>query len=319
VPNQVAASEGERRRWTRPWVLVTVVALLGIVPLVTTTVSRDDPPEKASLSATQPGDDAAARARPRKRKPPRFVVASFNVLGWRHTTKGGRRASWPDGRKRMHRTLRILDRHGVDVVGFQELQHPQLERFHKLTGRQWSVYPGDRYERIAGHNSIAWRTKMWKRKEFGYVNIPYFRGQRVKMPVIKLRHRKTGRVVRFANFHNPGNSKGDAQRYRNKARRIQVRIAKQSTRRVPLVITGDMNEKRRYFCHMVSRAPMHAANGGKVTRKRCIPPRTMGIDWIFGSKAVKFRWYEKLDRGRMAPTSDHPFIMAKVKIRPRRR
>lgn len=319
VPNQAATSEGWRQRWSRPWVLVTVVALLGLVPLVTTTVGRDDSREKASLSSTEPGEEVPERARPRKRKQPRFVVASFNVLGWRHTARGGRHASWPDGRKRMDRTLRLLDRYGVDVVGFQELQHPQLERFHKRTGRHWSVYPGDRYERIAGHNSIAWRTKMWKKKKLGYVRVPYFRGTRVRMPVISLRHRKTGRVVRFANFHNPGDSKGDAQRYRNKARRIQVRIAKQSTRKVPLVLTGDMNEKERYFCPMVRRAPMHAANGGKVTRKRCVPPRTMGIDWIFGSTAVKFRWYEKLDRDRMAPTSDHPFIAASVKIRPRRR
>jgi endonuclease/exonuclease/phosphatase family metal-dependent hydrolase len=318
VSKQAATHESWRKRWTRPWVLVTVVALLGVVPLVSTTVTRHDADEKASLSSTEPDGDVLERARPRQRKV-RFVVASFNVLGWRHTARGGRLATWPDGRKRMGRTLRLLDRNGVDVVGFQELQYPQLERFHERTGREWSVYPGDRYERIAGHNSIAWRTRMWKRKELGYVKVPYFRGTRIKMPVIVLRHRKTGRLVRFANFHNPSNSKGDAQRYRNKARRIQVRIAKQSTRKVPLVITGDMNEKRRYFCHMVGRAPMHAANGGKVTRKRCIPPRTMGIDWIFGSKAVRFRWYEKLPRDRVAPTSDHPFIAAAVKIKRRRR
>jgi endonuclease/exonuclease/phosphatase family metal-dependent hydrolase len=298
-------------------VLVTIVALLGVVPLVSTTVTRHDAAEEASLSSTESGEELLERARPRKR--PRFVVASFNVLGWRHTAKGGRLASWPDGRKRMARTLRLLDRRGVDVVGFQELQHPQLERFHRRTGRAWSVYPGDRYERIAGHNSIAWRTRMWKKKELGYVRVPYFRGTRVKMPVIVLRHRKTGRMVRFANFHNPSNSKGDAQRYRNKARRIQVRIARQSTRKVPLVLTGDMNEKRRYFCHMVGRAPMHAANGGTVTRKRCAPPRTMGIDWIFGSKGIGFRWYEKLPRDRVAPTSDHPFLAASVRVRSRRR
>jgi endonuclease/exonuclease/phosphatase family metal-dependent hydrolase len=319
VPHQVATPEGGRKRWSRPWVLVTVVALLGLVPLVTTTVARHDSSERASLSSTEPVDEIQERARPRKRKQARFVVASFNVLGWRHTARGGRHASWPDGRKRMKRTLRLLERHGVDVVGFQELQYPQVERFHKRTGSEWSVYPGDRYERMAGHNSIAWRTAMWKRKELGYLNIPYFRGIRVKMPVIELQHRRTGRVVRFANFHNPSNSKGNAQRWRNKARRQQVRLARQSTRRVPLVITGDMNEKRRYFCHMAGRAPMHAANGGRADRKRCVPPRTMGIDWIFGSKAVRFRWYEKVERDRVAPTSDHPFLAAGVKLRPRRR
>lgn len=318
MSNQAATPEVRRRRWSRPWVLVTVVALLGLVPLVTTTVARHGSPDKASLSSTGPGGDGQERVRPRKRQP-RFVVASFNVLGWRHTARGGRKASWPGGRTRMTRTLRLLERHGVDVVGFQELQHPQLMRFHRRTGSEWSVYPGDRFERIAGHNSIAWRTAMWKKKEFDHLAVPYFRGVRVKMPVIELRHRNTGRVVRFANFHNPSNSKGNARRWRAKARRMQVRLANESTRRVPLVITGDMNEKRRYFCHMVGRSPMHAANGGRAGRRRCVPPRTMGIDWIFGSKAVGFRWYERIERDRIAPTSDHPFIAAGVKLRPRRR
>jgi endonuclease/exonuclease/phosphatase family metal-dependent hydrolase len=299
-------------------VLVTVVALLGLVPLVTTTVNRHDAAEeKASLSSNEPLDEVQERARKRKRKQAHFVVASFNVLGWRHTAKGGRLASWPGGRARLKRTLRLVERYGVDVVGFQELQHPQIERFHTRTGSAWSLYPGDRFERMAGHNSIAWRTKMWKRQELGYLNIPYFRGVRVKMPVIELRHRKTGQVVRFANFHNPSNSKGNAQRWRTKARHMQVRLARQSTRKVPLVITGDMNEKRRYFCHMVGRAPMHAANGGSATRKRCRPPRTMGIDWIFGSRGVQFRWFEKVPRDRVAPTSDHPFLAAGVRIRRR--
>jgi endonuclease/exonuclease/phosphatase family metal-dependent hydrolase len=304
-----------RQRLSRPWVLVLVIALLGLVPLVATSMSREDAAERASLSATE----SAERALARKRTPTRFVVASFNVLGWKHTARGGRKAKWPDGRKRMDRTIRLIQRHGVDVIGFQELQPQQLEKFNKETGPRWSVYPGTRFERISMHNSIAWRTKLWRKKKLDYVNIPYFWGKPVKMPVIKLRNRKTGRVVQFANFHNPSNGKGDAQRHRNKARRIQVRLANESTRRVPLVITGDMNERRRYFCHMVGHSPMHAANGGRANRKRCSPPRPMGIDWIFGSKAIRFRWYEKVERKRIVPASDHPFLAAAVKIRPRRR
>jgi endonuclease/exonuclease/phosphatase family metal-dependent hydrolase len=304
-----------RQRLTRPWVLVLVIALLGLVPLVATTISREDAAERATLSATE----SAELAKARKRKPTRFVVASFNVLGWKHTAKGGRKAKWPDGRKRMNRTLRLIERHGVDIIGFQELQPQQLEKFNKETGPRWSVYPGSRYERIAMHNSIAWRTKVWKKKKLEYLKIPYFWGKRVKMPVIKLKNRKTGRVVRFGNFHNPSDGKGKAQRHRNKARKMQIRLARESTRKVPLIITGDMNEGRRYFCRMVGRSPMHAANGGKANRKRCHPPRPLGIDWIFGSKAIRFRWFEKVEKKRIVPASDHPFIAAAVKIKPRKR
>ncbi|HET6561196.1 MAG TPA: endonuclease/exonuclease/phosphatase family protein [Marmoricola sp.] len=317
MPNQAATREHQRKRWSRPWVLATVVALLGLVPVAATTVAGHDSAEQARLSSAEPGSGVHERPHAHRRKPTRFVVASFNVLGWKHTARGGRHAELPDGRKRMVRTLRLINRHGVDVVGFQELQPPQLERFNERTGRNWAVYPGNRYERIAMHNSIAWRTKVWKKKRFDYLNIPYFWGKRVKMPVIELRHRKTGRVVQFANFHNPSDGKGNAQRWRNKARRMQVRLADRSTRRVPLVITGDMNERRRYFCHMVGRSPMHAANGGRATKKRCVTPRPMGIDWIFGSKAIRFRWYERVERDRLRRTSDHPFISAAVKIRRR--
>ncbi len=299
--------------------VVTAVVLLGLVPLATLTLTDDDDAaERAVLSATQPDGRAAEKARTRKR-PTRFVVASFNVLGWRHTARGGRHEEWPGGRKRMNRTLRLIERHGVDVIGFQELQPPQLEKFNNRTGRDWSVYPGGRFERMAMHNSIAWRTELWEKEGFGYLNIPYFRGKPVKMPVIELRNLKTGRVVQFANFHNPSNSKGNAQRWRNKALRKQLRLANESSRRLPLVITGDMNEKRRYFCRMVGRSPMHASNGGRVTRTRCVTPRSMGIDWIFGSRAVEFRWHEKIERKRIAPTSDHPFIAAGVTVRPRKR
>jgi endonuclease/exonuclease/phosphatase family metal-dependent hydrolase len=306
-----------RHRLTRPWVLVTAVALLGLVPLVSTTVSRQDTADdRASLSATESEEPTLAR----KPRPTRFDVATFNVLGWRHTARGGRKASWPGGRKRMERTLRLMKRHGVDVIGFQELQPPQLEKFNKETGSRWAVYPGGRFERLAMHNSIAWRTKVWERRRVDYLNIPYLWGVRVKMPVIKLRHRKTGRVVKFANFHNPSDSKGNAQRYRDKARRKQLRLATDPDRRVPLIITGDMNEKHRYFCYLVGRSAMHSANGGRANRKHCVPPRPpVGIDWIFGSRAVTFHSYERVERKRLVGTSDHPFLASRVEIRPRGR
>jgi endonuclease/exonuclease/phosphatase family metal-dependent hydrolase len=274
--------------------------------------SSGDPGIPFRLSAAQ----AQQSERPRVT---RFHVASFNVLGYNHTAKGGDRAGMADGRQRMEYAYRIMKNQHVNVVGFQELQPQQFEKFNKMTGKRWSVYPGARFERIAMHNSIAWKTSKWERVDADYINIPYFFGDPVKMPVVKLRNRETGRRVYFANFHNPADSYGNAQRWRDKARRKQIALANRKfNEKVPLIITGDMNEREKYFCNMVAKAPMRAANGGSNPKdKPCNTPRPMGIDWIFGTRYISFSHYKKLESRLVRRTTDHPFVVTRAAI-PRR-
>jgi hypothetical protein len=262
---------------------------------------------------------AASPQQSEKPKVTRFHVASFNVLGYNHTAKGGDRQGFADGRKRMEYAYRLLENNHVNVVGFQELQPQQFEKFNKMTGKRWSVYPGARFERIAMHNSIAWKTKKWDRVDADYINIPYFLGDPVKMPIVKLRHRQTGRLVYFANFHNPADSYGNAQKWRDKARRKQIALARRKfAEGVPLIITGDMNEREKYFCNMVAKAPMRAANGGKNPKnKPCDTPEPMGIDWIFGSRYINFSQYRKLESRLVRRTTDHPFVVTRAAIPPR--
>ncbi len=216
-------------------------------------------------------------------------------------------------------TVDLLKNHGVDVVGFQELQPEQFDKFNELTGARWNLYPGDSLERIAMHNSIAWRTRRWELVKASWIEIPYFKGELVKMPVVKLRHRKTGRLVYFANFHNPADSYGNAQKWRDKARRIQIALAKRKfDEGVPLIITGDMNEREKYFCNMVGKAPMRAAQGGKNPKgKPCDTPSPIGIDWIFGSRYINFTQYKKHESKLVRKTTDHPFVVTRAII-PRR-
>jgi hypothetical protein len=223
-----------------------------------------------------------------------FHVASFNVLGYNHTARGGDAKGYAGGRKRMEYALRVINEHHANVVGFQELQPQQYEKFNAMTGKRWSLYPGDRLERIAMHNSIAWKTAKWEKVDATYLKIPYFYGDPVKMPVVKLRHRKTGRLVYFANFHNPADSYGPAQKWRDQARQKEIALARRKfDEGVPLIITGDMNERDKYFCNMVAKAPMRAANGGSHPEgKPCDTPEPMGIDWIFGSRYIEFTQYQ---------------------------
>jgi hypothetical protein len=204
----------------------------------------------------------------------------------------------------------------VNVVGFQELQPQQYEKFNDMTGKRWSLYPGDRLERIAMHNSIAWRTSKWEKLDTDFIKIPYFYGEPVKMPIVKLRHRKTDRVVYFANFHNPADSYGNAQKWRDQARRKEIKLAnRKAADGFPLVITGDMNEREKYFCNMVAKAPMHAANGGKNAKSApCKTPEPMGIDWIFGSRSMQFEGYQKVETKLVHKTTDHPFVVTRATI-----
>src|SRR4051794_29096713 len=72
----------------------------------------------------------------------KFTVATFNVLGFKHTAKGGDKAKWPDGVRRMHSTIKLIRRFHVDVVGLQELQEEQFKAFRHGTHGRWSLYPG---------------------------------------------------------------------------------------------------------------------------------------------------------------------------------
>lgn len=241
-------------------------------------------------------------------------VASFNVLGANHTdSRRGNKASWADSDVRTPNTIKILDNNGVDLVGFQELNRIQHDQFMRKSGGAWAMYPGDKLSNYATHNSIAWRTAHWQLLEANTVPITYFSGKLVPMPYLLMRHVATGRLVWVANFHNPASTRnrGDQSKWRGKAKAAQVALAnKLHQTGVPLIITGDMNERATYHCSMTSKAPMRAANGGSVGTRRCEAPRDTRIDWIFGSSFVKFTNYVAQRTPLIRRTTDHPVVMA---------
>jgi hypothetical protein len=251
-----------------------------------------------------------------------FRVSSFNVLGWSHTEPGGKRPRMASGQTRMQWTTQLLDNNHVDVVGMQELQPQQLDAFRAIQGTTWDLYPADTLTRIDGHNSIAWRTDVWELVEANTIAIPYFKGAKVQMPYILLRNLASDRLVWFANFHNPANTRAnpDQAQWRAQARVIQVGLANKLWESgVPLVVTGDMNETRPYFCALTTGSPMKSANGGSWGTSVCSPPARMKIDWIFGSNDVGFAGY-RVNRGTLVrKASDHPMILADVTVSSRPR
>ena len=254
--------------------------------------------------------------------PATFRVSSFNVLGASHTAPGGDRPGMASGETRMQYTTQLLANNRVDVVGMQEMQPVQQAAFRKIQGTSWDLYPGGRLNRIDGHNSIAWRTDTWRLVEANTIAIPYFHGVKVQMPYILLRNIASNRLVWFANFHNPANTKfaGINLQWREQARILEVGLANKIwASGVPLVITGDMNEKAPYFCALTTGSPMKSASGGSWGTSTCSPPDRLKIDWIFGSLDVRFANYRVNDGTLVDKASDHPMILADVTVSSRPR
>jgi endonuclease/exonuclease/phosphatase family metal-dependent hydrolase len=274
----------------------------------------------AALAATvlgMSGPGATARTETRVTEPTDFRVTSFNILGGSHTAPGGKKARMDSGTVRMGYTVQLLDHWTIDVAGLQELQVSQFEELRRLRGSEWGAYPGRELTNWDTHNTLIWRTSVWEQVEARTVAIPYFHGRKLQMPYVLLRHQGTGRQVWFANFHNPANgrSRGDHSGWRRLATSIQVALANQLRGTGhPVVFTGDMNEKELYFCRFTKRTQMKAANGGSFGPGRCNPPTKMRIDWIFGSKELRFSGYKASRSPLVQKTSDHAMIISGVTV-----
>ena len=315
----------DRRTLVRGAAVLVALSVVGLAVAVRLLPEPEGSPDRARSGSLVVGAPVVPGGRPEGVVPPAhtlptaFRVSSFNVLGHSHTTPGGNKPGWADGRTRMRWQIELLASRGVDVVGFQEFQPPQFEVFTDEVGTEWGVYPGDRLRRVSMHNSIAWRRDTWRVLQRETIPIPYFDGNPVRMPYLRLRHRGTGQEVWFANFHNPASTRGNAQRWRDEATRLEVALVNRlrAETGLPVVVTGDMNEREEYFCAMTRGAPMVAANGGSNGPGGCEPPARMVIDWIFGPSGTWFSGYVA-DRSRaVRRTTDHAMVLADALLPPR--
>jgi endonuclease/exonuclease/phosphatase family metal-dependent hydrolase len=245
--------------------------------------------------------------------PTTFRVSSFNVLGASHTAHSGNKPGYRSGPQRMAGALGLVRAFGVDVVGFQEFESTQFGAFNRMTGGSWGVYPGLQLGRNSVRNSIAWKRDVWTAVSTQSIAIPYFHGNRVRMPYVLLEHNATGRKVWFINVHNPASTKNHPgnERWRDVATALEASLVNRLHAQTgfPVILTGDFNERSEAFCKLTSRSPVRAANGGS-TGGRCYPPRAHGIDWIFGTEDVAFSNYGF----RRSGVSDHPIISSTVTV-----
>lgn len=244
----------------------------------------------------------------RRTTPPlSFRVASFNVLGDSHTGPGGNKPGFPDAGPRMDMAISLLRNNGIDVVGFQEFEASQYAMFSARAG-EYSLYPGMSLGNKSVRFNIAWRSSMWSMVEAHTLSIPYASGSRIDMPVVLLESTTTGRQAWFANFHNPADTPrlGNNGRWRAEAASIEVAhlSALYQEEGIPVIATGDYNERDEIFCRFTAGGIFAAANGGS-SAVGCAPPPAMQVDWIFGSTGVAFDGYAVTGTGN---ASDHAMV-----------
>jgi endonuclease/exonuclease/phosphatase family metal-dependent hydrolase len=241
----------------------------------------------------------------------RFTLATFNVLGDRHTR--GRRDGFASGAARMRHTVRALRGHSVDVVALQEFEDSQWRAFARLTRGGYRVFAHDRQRA----NAVAWRTRSFRLVRGTTVPIPYFGGNLVQMPVVLLQSRATGQRMYFTSFHNPTTNRkhpgNDRWRARAAAREIALVNSLRRHHR-PVFLMGDFNERsQRWHCWVAGATHMVTAGSGYRRAGSCRSREPRRIDWIFGSKGVTFRRYLP-DRSRLVGrASDHPMIVVQVR------
>ena len=282
-----------------------------------------------SRTASSPAVSGASvqAALPAARKPRKsartattdVVVSSFNVLGASHTKGKGKKRGFARGKVRAGYAAQAVLERDVDLVGFQELERPQARTIVDRLP-DYSIFPGPSKRRHASANSIAWRNDTWKAVETHKIEIPYFNGNLIKMPYVRLHNLATGTDVWVANFHNPASvkSRGDQSRWRAEATQRQVALANRlrADTGLPVVFTGDFNERDVYFCRLVGGTELEASNGGSVSADgQCTPPRNARIDWVFGTPELS--WQSSIvDKSALIQRiTDHPMIVAEAKLR----
>lgn len=262
--------------------------------------------------------NATPTATPTPGSPTQFTISSLNVLGAGHTGPNGNKKGWAPGTQRMAWLTDIIRDNGVDVIGLQEFELPQYRVFMELAGTEYGIYPGQVWGPKATRNSVAWNLAEWELVSASWVEIPYFHGNMMRMPVVLLRNLQSGQQAYFSTFHNPANARGPAAKWRKQATEIQIALVNRlrTESGLPVYVTGDMNERDIYFCRLTSGTDMVSANGGVNDGGGCGPARPTYIDWIFGSPETTFSGYVANRGPRIRKSTDHPMIIAQAALPP---
>ncbi len=275
-------------------------ALGDLVELAEKKAAEDEAAARRAVKKAAKADAAASGA------PFSLTIGSFNVLGSQHTAPGGDRPSFPPASVRSAGAAGRIADHGVDIVGMQELQDDQLNALQSRTGM--AAYPGFQWGAAETDNSILYDPSRFEFVSGDRFTIP-FMGRPRPQPILRLRERSTGREFYVVNTH-PSAHDGPylAERRQGQATLVSVvNGLKQSG--LPVLVTGDMNDRELFYCNVVPQAGLTAPNGGSYSGGCSPPPGSIPVDWVVGS-GVSWSSYWRDTTPVTSKVSDHFFISA---------
>lgn len=272
-----------RHRPRRP---TLTAALTGVLSGVLLAVS----PGLLPAASADPLDDVLRSGQQATKVDPNFKVGTLNILGSQHTRGGDRR--------RTARTARLIQNQNIKLIGLQEVQQDQLRWLrNRLDG--YRFWPGTKFDAKGIRLQIAWKRARFDLVEHGTITTT-FSHQRRPIPWVRLREVQTGRRVFVIDIHN---SPRHQERARDRATRKEIRLFRQLRERGGSVLmVGDANEHREWFCRVTGHTDARSANGGHHGRRGCTPPSPIYVDWLMGGgKRFEWRHYQ----AREVRVSDH--------------
>jgi len=238
------------------------------------------------------------------------TLASFNILGAGHTDGkpggGKERAGFAGWQARLPKAIDALEDEGVTIAGLQEVHGPQEKALASRYGARWGMYAENGQQ-----NKVIWDRNSWQLSDARLVDIPYFGGRDVGMPLVQLTSTSTGQSIWVWSIHNPANAHGNAQQHRAEALRRELdTLTDLKATGEPVVILGDFNDAHdgKQASHCVLTPTMTNAFGGSANPCQ-IPQKDAPIDHIYGANLT---WASaRVEASTQArKVSDHPLVVA---------
>ncbi|MGE0341469.1 MAG: peptidoglycan DD-metalloendopeptidase family protein [Porticoccaceae bacterium] len=235
------------------------------------------------------------------------TVGTLNLLGAGHTDKAGERPGYDTWDKRLPGAMRTIENAGVTIAGLQEVHGPQAKALENQYAAKWGIYPASG----KAQNRVIWDRNEWKQTDGRLVDIPYFGGKDVGMPLVQLTSTTTGQVIWVWSIHNPADTHGNAAGHRKEALRRQLATMTDLVGTgIPAVILGDFNDGKdgNNSSHCVLTPELTNAFGGSAEPCKK-PKKDAPIDHIYGANLT---WASaEVDNSTQASKlADHPLVVA---------
>ena len=236
-----------------------------------------------------------------------ITIGTLNILGAGHTSGPDARKGFDSWQARLPGAMSALEDAGVTIAALQEVHGPQADALASRYSQQWGMYPSSG----PTQNKVIWDLNEWTATDQRLVDIPYFGGKNVGMPLVQLTSTTTGQAIWVWSIHNPANTHGNAAGHRAEALRRQLdTLDDLAATGIPTVIGGDFNDggDGQNASHCVLTPTLTNAFGGSSAPCRQ-PKKDAPIDHLYGANLT---WASaRVENSTQSQKiSDHPLVVA---------